>query len=313
MTLLKVGNLSKTYRGEKKASLEGLDLDIQEHQVFGFLGPNGAGKTTTIKILTGLMSPSAGDIFLRGEKMNHRDKKLRSRLGYLGQEPRYYPWMTGEELLIMVAGLFGQPPEQGKKRAAELLELTGLTEARKKRVGAYSGGMVQRLGIAQALVNRPEILFLDEPVSALDPLGRKEVLDLIGRLKETTTVFMSTHILADVERVCDRVGILKEGSLIALETTESLKEKYSPRRKELVFDSGEGCREVSSWLRTRGVPVLEDCNGTAALSLGDDDYLRIGGDLLAFLASGNIGLQSLTDSTAGLEEIFINLVGADHG
>ena len=312
MTLLKVENLGKTYRASEVPAVDGISFDISEHTVFGFLGPNGAGKTTTIKILTGLMKQSSGEIYFREKRMNHRDRELLSSLGYLGQEPRYYPWMNGEELLVTVGGLFGLSRAGAKKRAGELLELTGLTGARKKRIGAYSGGMVQRLGIAQALVNRPEILFLDEPVSALDPLGRREILDLIALLKETTTVFMSSHILADVERVCDRVGILKEGSLIALETTESLKRKYSPRRKEMAFASPQECLAVSSWLHERQVSVQEDCRGGTSLTLADDDYRRVRMDLFDFIAEGDLTLESLTDRSADLEEIFITLVGANH-
>lgn len=312
MTLLKVDSLTKTYRGADAPAVDGVGFDISKHTVFGFLGPNGAGKTTTIKILTGLMRPTGGEIRFRGKRMNHRDKELLSSLGYLGQEPRYYPWMTGEELLVTVGGIFGMSRTEAKTRSAELLELVGLTGARKKRIGAYSGGMVQRLGIAQALINRPEILFLDEPVSALDPLGRKEILELIARLKETTTVFMSSHILADVERVCDRVGILKEGRLIALETTETLKEKYSPRRKELAFASSGECLTVSSWLHERKVTVQADCDGRAALTLADDDYRRVRTDLFDFIADRDLGLESLTDRSADLEEIFITLVGANN-
>jgi len=213
----------------------------------------------------------------------------------------------------MVGGLFGLGRAESRARAAELLEITGLAGTGKKRTGAYSGGMVQRLGIAQALVNRPEILYLDEPVSALDPLGRKEVLDLIAELKERTTVFMSSHILADVERVCDHVGILKEGRLIALETTETLKEKYSPRRKELVFTATEECLTVSSWFHGRQVSVQEDCDGKAALTLADEDYRRVRMDLFDFIAAQDLTLERLTDRAADLEEIFIKIVGANNG
>lgn len=317
MKLLQVDNLSKTYPGEKSPALRDLSLEVPEHSVFGFLGPNGAGKTTSIKILTGLMQPSSGEIRLKGELMGRRNRKLRGRLGYLSQEPRYYPWMTGIELLEMVAGLFGVPEGESKNRIRELLELTGLWEERRRRIDTYSGGMVQRLGIAQALVGGPEILFLDEPVSALDPIGRKELLDLISRLKERTTVFMSTHILADVERVCDQVGILKNGRLIALETIAGIHEKYSPSRKELVFGDAEDCRAVSVWLRDRSVGLVEphtdggvrDHNGTKVVIMTGADYDRICTRLFEYLGERRIGLVEIRDRRADLEEIFIQLVG----
>jgi len=322
MTLLKVNNLSKTYPGEKFPALDNVSLEIRENSVFGFLGPNGAGKTTAIKILTGLMRPSRGEIRLKDKVIGRNNGELRSRLGYLSQEPRYYPWMTGEELLLMTAALFKLPREESKKRVRELLELTGLSDARRKRIEAFSGGMIQRLGLAQALVNRPEILFLDEPVSTMDPIGRREVLELIARLKETTTIFMSTHILADVERVCDQVGILKKGKLIAMETTETLKKNYSTTRKELRFSNPEGRRKVKNWIIDKGPAIQEVPSGKGEkkaegkedllLSLSDDEYRRIAPELLEYIGKNSIALESMQNRSASLEEIFITLIGEEH-
>lgn len=344
MTLLKVNNLSKTYPGEKFPALDDVSLEIRENSVFGFLGPNGAGKTTAIKILTGLMRPSRGEIRLKDKVIGRNNGELRSRLGYLSQEPRYYPWMTAEELLLMTAALFRMPKEEAKNRIGELLELTGLAHARNKRIEAFSGGMIQRLGLAQALVNRPEILFLDEPVSSMDPLGRREVLELIAQLKEKTTVFISTHILADVERVCDQVGILKKGRLIAMETTETLKKNYSTTRKVLRFSSIERQRKVETWLMDKG-PAIQDLpsaeeggkeekpdrkRGTEeknsvkkdaatrdsaenrSLVLTEEEYRRIGPQLLEYLGKNKIPLESMQNRSASLEEIFITLIGDEN-
>ncbi len=204
--------LTKRY-GEVLA-LDALDLDVPAGSVFGFLGPNGAGKTTTLRLLTGLGHPSAGTAIVAGVPVGRGGLDLAGRIGYLDQDPRFYGWMTGRELLTFVGRAYGLRGAELRARVDEVLETVGLTEAARRRIGGYSGGMRQRLGVGQAMVPRPAVLFLDEPVSALDPAGRRDVLELIGRLRGTSTVFMSTHILTDVERICDRVAILDRGRLV---------------------------------------------------------------------------------------------------
>jgi len=177
----------------------------------GFLGPNGAGKTTAIRILAGLSRPDGGSVRVAGLDAVQRSAEVRRRVGYLAQSPAFYNYMTGMEFLVWVATIFHLPRPAARARAEELLRRFGLWEARGRTIGGYSGGMRQRLGIAQALVHRPEVVFLDEPVSALDPLGRHEVLALIDELKAETTVFMSSHVLGDVQRVADAVVIVRDG------------------------------------------------------------------------------------------------------
>ena len=204
------------------AALTDLDLAVPAGSIYGFLGPNGAGKSTTIKLLAGLTRPTRGSAAVGGVPIE-AGTAYRREVGYLAQEPRFYEWMTGRETLSFVASL--QPAERRAARAdiAATLGRVGLADAADRRTGTYSGGMRQRLGIAQALIGRPAVLLLDEPVSSLDPIGRREVLDLMDELRGETTVFYSTHILDDVQRVSDHVAILDGGRLVrALPTSELL-------------------------------------------------------------------------------------------
>jgi ABC-2 type transport system ATP-binding protein len=203
-------------------ALDRLDLTIPRGSIFGLLGPNGAGKTTTIRILAGLARPTAGSATVAGLKVDLDQPELRRRLGYLDQDPRFYGWMKGRELLELVGRLHGFDGPELRSRVAGMLEQTGLTAASERRVGGYSGGMRQRLGIAQALLHGPELLFLDEPVSSLDPEGRRDLLELIVGLRGRATVVFSTHVLSDVERICDRVAILDRGRRVTEGPLEDL-------------------------------------------------------------------------------------------
>jgi len=238
MIAVRIEGLRKSF-GRVKA-LDGLSLAVEAGSVFGFLGPNGAGKTTAIRILTGLARAQGGQAWLDGIDVTARGgRRAASLTGYLPQDPAFYPWMTAAEMLDHVGRVFGLPAGERRSRTAELLKLAGLEEAARRRIGGFSGGMKQRLGIAQALVNRPAILMLDEPVSSLDPFGRKELLDLIDGLRGRSTVFMSTHILADVERVCDTVGIIDRGRLVVQSPKKELLEKYAAPVFEAAADPGQ--------------------------------------------------------------------------
>src|SRR3990172_3790109 len=226
-------------------ALHGLDLTVEAGTVFGFLGPNGAGKTTTLRLLAGLARPTSGQAWLAG-KVTGPESGARAYVGYLPEEPRFYNWMSPEELLSgYVGGLFGLGRIQVSAGAHDLLERVGLADVARRRIGGFSRGMRQRLGLAQALMNRPRVLLLDEPVSALDPGGRRDMLTLIGELKSETTVFMSTHILDDVERICDSIGILRAGRLVALEGREALLERHAAPALEVHFDAPS--EAVATW------------------------------------------------------------------
>ena len=242
---IKLSGLHKRY-GEIHA-LDGLDLAVEPGTVFGFLGPNGAGKTTTIRILAGLARATEGQAWVDGMDIAVQRDAISRRIGYLPEEPAFYNWMTPKEFLAYVGRVFGQPHGESDRRAAQLLETFGLAEAASRRIGGFSRGMRQRLGLAQAMMNRPAILFLDEPVSALDPAGRKEVLEMIEHLRGECTVFMSSHILADVERVCDTIGIIARGRLVLQSPREALLEKYALPVFELTI-AEETASRVESWL-----------------------------------------------------------------
>ncbi len=217
--VIDIQDLTKDYQLGflKKRSVRALDhltLQVRRGEIFGFLGPNGAGKTTTLKLLMRLIFPTAGSARILGQPIDHVG--TRSRIGYLPENPYFYDYLSGRELLRYTAALFSIPPERAEDRASELIKLVGLDEeAADRHLRKYSKGMLQRIGIAQALVNDPEIVFMDEPMSGLDPIGRREVRDLVLSLREQgKTVFFSSHILSDVELLCDRAAILSRGSLV---------------------------------------------------------------------------------------------------
>lgn len=233
MAAIKTEGLSKHYGAVK--ALDSLDLEVPGNTVFGFLGPNGAGKTTTVKLLTGFAHPTSGRAWVGGEQVGGGNLALHSRIGLLPDVPAFYDWMSGREYLRLVGELHRLPRGEIRRRTEDLLELVELRKDGNRRIGGYSRGMRQRLGIAQALVNRPSVLFMDEPTSALDPIGRREVLGLIQQLRETATIFMSTHILSDVERVCDIVGIVDRGRLVTVSPIEALQREFARSVFEMEF------------------------------------------------------------------------------
>lgn len=206
--------LTKTFKNVQ--ALNGLNLQAPPHSIFGFLGPNGAGKTTTIKLLLGLIRPTAGSASVFGLDSERDSVAIRARIGYLPQEPRFYEHMTPRQLLDYTARFFFKGPESAiSQRVAETLELVGLTDKADRPMKGFSGGERQRVGIAQAQVNYPDLLILDEPAASLDPMGRHDVLEVMERLRAHTTIFYCTHILDDVQRVSDTVAILNRGQLVA--------------------------------------------------------------------------------------------------
>jgi ABC-2 type transport system ATP-binding protein len=213
--------LSKTYK--QISALKGLDLKVPKNSIFGFLGPNGAGKTTTIKLLLGLTKPSGGSGTIFGHDIVRDSIALRRRVGYLPQDPRFYEHMTARQTLDFTARFFFSGPGDAlAHRVEETLELVGLDDKADRPIKTFSGGERQRLGIAQAQVNYPDLLILDEPAASLDPLGRRDVLEVMERLRKYATVFYCTHILDDVQRVSDRVAILNHGELVSQGTIEEL-------------------------------------------------------------------------------------------
>jgi ABC-2 type transport system ATP-binding protein len=304
---IRIEGLTKRF-GEVQA-LDELSLAVEPGSVFGFLGPNGAGKTTTIRILTGLARADAGRAWIDGCEVTKDPRGVSRHIGYLPQEPSFYPWMTAREFLDYVGRVFGLSAAERKQRAAELLELAGLAEAAGRRIGGYSGGMGQRLGIAQALVNHPPVLLLDEPVSGLDPAGRRELLQLIQRLRGQCTVFMSTHILADVERVCDSVGIISRGCLVAEAPQQELLERYAVPAFELEGDS-RSTEQLSAWAEgVRAQPWVTSVGidrSTARVVVDDVQIARR--ELLASALAAGLVLNRYEIVRPSLEDVFLRLV-----
>jgi len=213
--VIRAHQLTKRYKGGVVA-LDGLDLEVRRNSIFGFLGPNGAGKTTTIKLLLGLARPTSGSAELFGFDAERDTLEVRRRVGYLAQDPRYYDEMTARQTLRFTVRFFFQGPKRElEQRIDESLELVGLSDKADRPIRSFSGGERQRLGIAQAQISGPDLLILDEPAASLDPMGRRDVLEIMGKLRAHTTIFYSTHILDDVQRVSDTVAILNHGKLIA--------------------------------------------------------------------------------------------------
>jgi ABC-2 type transport system ATP-binding protein len=220
-TVIHTRGLSKSYKGVD--ALKSLDLQVSQNSIFGFLGPNGAGKTTTIKLLLGLIRPTGGTASVFGLDVVRDSVAIRDRVGYLPQDPRFYEHMTARQILRYTARFyFTGPQAEIERRVAETLELVGLADKADRPIKGFSGGERQRLGIGQAQVNYPDLLILDEPAASLDPMGRRDVLEVMERLRKHTTIFYCTHILDDVQRVSDTVAILNHGQLVAYGPIEEL-------------------------------------------------------------------------------------------
>jgi ABC-2 type transport system ATP-binding protein len=223
MYIIETKDLTKKYNN--KVALNNLNLRIKKGEVYGFIGRNGAGKTTTINLLLSLIHKSSGSIKINDKTINFTDVDYKKDIGYVPDVPVFPNYMNAKEYLTYACDMYDIPQENKKKLVDETLDFVELKDASKK-IGAYSRGMKQRLGIAQALIHDPEIIIMDEPTSALDPIGRKDVMQVILKLKGKKTIFYSTHILEDVEKVCDRIGLLEEGTLILEDTMDHIKEKY---------------------------------------------------------------------------------------
>jgi ABC-2 type transport system ATP-binding protein len=301
--MVRIENLIKHY-GTVRA-LDGLSLNVEPGVVYGFLGPNGAGKTTTLRILAGLARADQGRAWILDEEIGRSEIDVRPLIGVLPEEPSFYAWMTAREYLRdFVAPLYGLDARAAGQRAEELLDTVGLVEAADRRIGGYSRGMKQRLGLAQALIHRPKVLLLDEPVSALDPAGRKEILDLIEGLRGSATILFSTHILADVERVCDMVGIIAKGRLIIQSPRAELLDRYALPLFEIEVEGSFG-----QWVeRVTQLPFVKNVtvsNSTARVLVQDIKTAQK--RLLATLVDEELSVQRFEIVHPSLEDVFLRL------
>ena len=286
----------------KKRILDGISFRVREREIFGFIGPNGAGKTTTLKVLMGLIRPTSGRASILGHDVS--EITFRRQIGFLPEQPYFYDYLTGGEILRFYAKLSGVSSQSRERRVADLLELVGLSEAGNTRLRSYSKGMLQRIGVAQALVHDPQVVFLDEPMSGLDPVGRKEVRDIILRLRdEGKTVFMSTHILSDVEMVCDRVAIIVSGKI-----------RYEGAIDEFL-DAGEPEADlVFANLPAETAVQLEESFAARLRGHGDRIELRIAekdsSAVLRLALDAGAVVISATPHRVSLESIFLTTVNS---
>jgi len=274
-TIVETRNLSKTYRDfwgrSKKVALKPLDLKIQRGEIFGLLGPNGSGKTTTMKLLLGLIFPTSGDAFIFGREASDVGKN--ERIGYLPEESYLYKFLDAEETLDFYGRLFDMSPAQRKQRADVLIDMVGLGRDKKRQLREYSKGMTRRIGVAQALINDPELVLLDEPTSGLDPIGTREMKDLIIDLKKRgKTVIMSSHLLADVEDVCDRIAVLHQGELKELGRVEDMLRVTDVTQIRAKGLPPQATEEIRAVLRRHGVEDAEIGNPMTTL---EDLFLEV--------------------------------------
>lgn len=297
MAIINISHVSKQYG--KIHALKDVSLQVEKGTVFGFLGPNGAGKTTLIRVLTGLITPSSGNCFIDSEPITTSNKQ---KIGYLAQQPTYYPWMTARELLYLSGRLYGMEKQNLNKNITRMLEICGITDAAERRIGGFSGGMKQRLGIAQAILHNPQVVFLDEPVSALDPQGRKDVLQLIKSLSEQTTIFMSSHILDDVQRVCDEVAIIRDGTIRIHEKTKTLLQTHAQSVVECEFNQNQDAVGFKNELQLHNIHASVS---HSKVIMNNSTYELHQKQIFSILAKSQWELLRLEHQEATLEDVFM--------
>ncbi len=285
-------------------AVRGLTLQVRRGEVFGYLGPNGAGKTTSIKMLLGLVAPTGGSAHLLGQPLGHRP--TRARIGFLPEHFRFHDWLTAREFLKLHGQLYGVAPQRLPARMSELLERVGLTPFAQKPLRTFSKGMLQRIGLAQALLNEPDLVFLDEPTSGLDPVGRRLVRDIIRELRERgTTVFLNSHLLSEVEITCDRVAFIKHGEVVQISELNSLVNgatRVTLRTRALTAEAVAGLAHWGRDIRADGE--------TTTLTVEDEHVLPA---ITRYLVNQGAEVYAVTPQRVALEDLFIQIIGTDGG
>ena len=293
--LLQVDNLTKKYINNHV--VDAVSFELEEHTATALIGPNGAGKTTTLSMLAGLVSPTSGSIQFQGAAK----QDIRSIIGFLPQYPKFFPWLSALEFTEMAARLSGVETKQARIEAKKTLEFVGLGEAMNKKTGTFSGGMKQRLGLAQAIVHKPKLLLLDEPVSALDPVGRRQVMDLLKDLQRKTTILYSTHILNDAEEMTDQLLFLRHGKLVEHGSLDEVRARYAEPRIVIEF---EGMQELQRFMEATAWQVT-----SKGLVVSIDVWLEEAemSSVLSMLTEGKFLVRKVELQTASLEDIFMKV------
>jgi ABC-2 type transport system ATP-binding protein len=295
-------SLRKDFNG--KTAVRDLSLTVERGEVFGFLGPNGAGKTTSVKMLLGLVKPTSGSAAVLGIPIGQA--KARQKVGFLPEHFRFHDWLTAAEFLRLHADLYHVPVERSRQRIPELLELVGLAEHAKQKLRTFSKGMLQRVGLAQALLDEPELVFLDEPTSGLDPVGRRMVRDIIRDLRARgTAVFLNSHLLSEVEITCDRVAFVKHGEVLRVDTLHTL-----VQGELSVSIRGQGWTpEIAAGLTHWGQNIRLDGENCSLTLAGEADLPEVN----RYLVAQGVAVYALMPQKVSLEDLFIQIVGTDGG
>ena len=296
MGILEIKGITKRF-GDKEV-LRGLDMDVPEGCVFGFIGRNGAGKTTTMKAVLGLLPVDSGEIYVGGERVRYGQNATNRYIGYLPDAPEFYSFMTPVEYLRLCGNSLGIGSSEIQKRSEELLSAVGLSAEANRRIKGFSRGMKQRLGIAQALIGRPKLLLCDEPTSALDPVGRREILDTLVSVKEETTVVLSTHILSDVERICDRALFLEQGKSVLCGGVDELKRVNGACEFYLETSSEAGKAAVLSSFPDARI------ESDGLIFSGDVERMR---QVISFVAEKGIDIEKIEKIEPSLESVFMEV------
>jgi len=302
--MIKVANLVKNYRNVE--ALKAISFEVDKGSVFGFIGRNGAGKTTTMNILTGLIRFNSGKIFIKGKDFLKHKRELVKSIGYLPETPAFYNYMNAYQYLNFMRDIIGFDAEKSGKYIKRLIEMVKLTKQAKRRIGGYSRGMKQRLALAVAFMNNPEILFLDEPASALDPEGRLEMLELIESLKnDRITIFISTHILNDAERVCDKICIIDEGKIILTEDLSQLYKTYIQPIFDIEFEEEPG-KEVNRFKKLSWIESIKRKGRRISLYIKDIDHAKK--EVLKEISKLKVNISSYQIRKSTLEDIYIRMI-----
>lgn len=305
MNVLELKNVSKRF-GELEV-IKDLSFTVPEHSVFGFIGKNGAGKTTTMKMILGFLAQDSGEISVCGEKVTYGNTKTNRHIGYLPDVPEFYGYMNPKEYLSLCGEITGLKKDYASSKSKELLAMVGLDGAT-RRIKGFSRGMKQRLGIAQALLNDPELLICDEPTSALDPVGRKEILDILSVARERTTIVFSTHILSDVERICDSIGILDEGKLKLQGTVSDIRIKHRKDTVQLELGANVDYAHIAAGLKALDTVTEVRINGNK-LEIQLKNAEDLGSDIMAYLVKERVPVIRYEVMEPSLENVFMEVIG----
>ena len=304
MDALAIRGLSKTFGRQK--IIDNLNMTVPEGSIFGFIGQNGAGKTTTMKMVLGLLRPDQGEIQVCGEPARFGQTKTNQYIGYLPDVPEFYNYMVPIRYPKLCGEIIGLPKEETRRRGEELLSLVGL-ENIKKTIGGFSRGMKQRLGIAQALLTRPKLLICDEPTSALDPVGRKEILDILRKISGTTTVLFSTHILSDVERICDHAALLSQGKIAVMGTLTEIKALHGHESLLLEFPSEDALHTFKSQESIQPLLDAAEANGKEII-LHSREMEKVQHTVFGILAETALFPIRIEIMEPSLESLFLEVV-----